>query len=453
MKYKEYIGRNGEIIKMYSSTRKYEKNPNCGHKGKRIRVWEHKTRCAEYKREAYLISKIGIYKKRCHCAGSEFFVAPNPFIPKGGRYTQQVRDIAIDTLVQDRLNYIKTKERFKRDFLVSISVSTLFGWLNEAAGLVRLEDEFDLFVRDNFSGVLCIDEIYEKKVVVYIATDPLNDLRVGYTVVEKGDKGGRDRFLDYLKMKGIANPVVIITDDSPLYREVLVERFCGVEHQLCVFHIIQDIVDEVMKAFREIKADLPRPHPKPRGRPKKRTGRPCKIKSPHKFLWDNRHLIVKKGASFTKEDHTNLKAMYRLSPRLKLLRRFMSNVYRIFEKGISQQAARYRRTKLLKDMGYRHNPHLKKIMKTLLKEEKFERAIVSLKYENVDRTNNHVERTNRDFRMLQKTRYKRRTIQTIENALKLDWLSFMKKHPLYLFWKRKKAPPLPSSFYQHKEVA
>ena len=46
--------------------------------------------------------------------------------------------------------------------------------------------------------------------------------------------------------------------------------------------------------------------------------------------------------------------------------------------------------------------------------------IVFLAWENVDCTNNHVERNNRAFRMLQKTRYKRRKSHSLEKALELD---------------------------------
>jgi hypothetical protein len=40
--------------------------------------------------------------------------------------------------------------------------------------------------------------------------------------------------------------------------------------------------------------------------------------------------------------------------------------------------------------------------------DKFAKMIVFLRWENGERTNNHVERNNRVFRMMQKTRYKRR---------------------------------------------
>ena len=57
--------------------------------------------------------------------------------------------------------------------------------------------------------------------------------------------------------------------------------------------------------------------------------------------------------------------------------------------------------------------------------------IVFLDWENVDCTNNHVERNNRVFRMLQKTRYKRRKDHTIKKALELDLYARMLRHPLY----------------------
>ncbi len=61
--------------------------------------------------------------------------------------------------------------------------------------------------------------------------------------------------------------------------------------------------------------------------------------------------------------------------------------------------------------------------------DKFEKMIVFLAWENVDATNNHVE--HRVFRMVQKTRYKRRQTHTIQMALELDLYARMLKHPLF----------------------
>ena len=89
---------------------------------------------------------------------------------------------------------------------------------------------------------------------------------------------------------------------------------------------------------------------------------------------------------------------------------------------------------------YQANPFLARALKKLDK-AKFEKMIVFLGWENVDCTNNHVERNNRVFRMMQKTRYKRRKPHTLEKALELDLHARMLKHPLY---QKDKVVPLPS---------
>jgi hypothetical protein len=66
-----------------------------------------------------------------------------------------------------------------------------------------------------------------------------------------------------------------------------------------------------------------------------------------------------------------------------------------------------------------------------LSPDKFDKMIVFLGGGNGERTNNHVERNNRVFRMMQKTRYKRRKAHTLEKALELALYARMLEHPLY----------------------
>ena len=78
--------------------------------------------------------------------------------------------------------------------------------------------------------------------------------------------------------------------------------------------------------------------------------------------------------------------------------------------------------------------------------------IVFLGWKNVDRTSNHVERNNRVFRMLQKTRYKRRKVYTIEKAIELELYARMLVHPLCSPILRDRYIPS-ESLYQQKMVA
>ena len=103
----------------------------------------------------------------------------------------------------------------------------------------------------------------------------------------------------------------------------------------------------------------------------------------------------------------------------------------LFEPGITKQCARYRRTRMANHAAYQANAFLTKALKKI-RQDAVEKMIVFLGWENVDRTNHHVERNNRVFRMLQKTRDKRRKVPTIEMALELELYARMIVHPLYV---------------------
>jgi hypothetical protein len=148
------------------------------------------------------------------------------------------------------------------------------------------------------------------------------------------------------------------------------------------------------------------------------------------FIWEHPYLIVRKEAELSQQDRDDLALMITIAPALALFRRFNQQFYRLFEPGITKQCARYRRTRMVNTAEYQANSFLAKALKKVRKDV-FEKMIVFLGWENVDRTNNPVERNNRVFRMLQKTRYKRRKGHTIEKALELDLYARRVVHPLY----------------------
>ena len=86
--------------------------------------------------------------------------------------------------------------------------------------------------------------------------------------------------------------------------------------------------------------------------------------------------------------------------------------------------------RLVNNRRYQANALLAKALKKL-RPDKFDKMIVFLGWENGERTNNHVERNNRAFRMMQKTRYKRRKAHTLESALELALYARLLEHPLY----------------------
>lgn len=276
--------------------------------------------------------------------------------------------------------------------------------------------------------MLCIDEVHEGSRHILFATDPLLDATVHWDVMQSCDQAAIDAFLDEIKAMGFA-PRVVITDGSPLYTDALTERWADLEHQLCIFHVLAEINKDVLKAARAIRNELPKPKKYRRGRPCKR-GRPRKTDDRRAFVTKHRFLIVKRSDRFTAENEADWQRMVEIDPRFETLKQFVDDVHGLFEKGITKQAARYRRTRLINNRDYAPLPQLGRARRRLVP-EKFEKMIVFLNYTNLDRTNNHVERGNRTFRMLQKTRYRRRRRRTIRLALQLHLLRRWRKHPRY----------------------
>lgn len=279
-----------------------------------------------------------------------------------------------------------------------------------------------------FSGVLCIDEVHESSRHILFATDPILNTTIAWDVVEKCDQASMDAFLDDIKALGFS-PVVVITDGSPLYTEALSERWQDVEHQLCIFHVLAEINRDVLRAARAVRNELPKPKKRRRGPPCKR-GRPREHDDRRAFVTEHLYLIVKRLDRFTDDNEIDWARMIEIDPRFETLKGFVDRVHGLFEKGIDKRTARLRHTLLLNKEVYTEYPQLERAMRRLTP-EKFEKMIVFMSYTNLDRTNNHVERGNRSFRMLQKTRYRRRHRRTILLALELDVLRRWRKHPLY----------------------
>ena len=278
------------------------------------------------------------------------------------------------------------------------------------------------FVRANFSGVLCIDEVHDSGRTIPFATDPLGNFTVSFKLVETNDQDHMDAFLQALKDRGLAAQV-IITDGSPLYKDALQRYWYDVEPQLCIFHVIQEVNKRLLAGVRAIKNRIKRQGNKGR---KKRRGRPTKQAQQHRqhrsgmskkeqasFIWEHQYLIVRKQDDLSEQDKADLVLLFQMAPELKLFRQFNQQFYRLFAKGMTKQCARSRRTRMVNNPLYQANAFLAKALKKIGK-DKFDKMMVFLGWEHGQRTNNHVERNNRSFRMMQKTRYKRRKTQPLK---------------------------------------
>jgi hypothetical protein len=437
MRFTELIGSQADYIERHSIKPKYYPCPQCGQKGKRKRVLTRRVRhVAALYRCSMIVAEVGVYQARCDCC--KYFQAAIPGVPYRGRYSYEVRNTVANALIRDRMPYGLVIRRMEEDYGLALSLGYIhacFLWAHEQIDM----EEHWVFVVSRFSGVLCIDEVHDSGRTILFATDPLNDFTVSFKLVEKNDQAHMDTFLQSLQDRGLMVEVAI-TDGSPLYKDSLQSYWKDLEHQLCIFHVIKEVNKLILDGVRAIKNQIKRQGHKGR---KKRRGRPSKKaqqqrqrrqemtkKEQATFIWEHQYLIVRKEAELRAQDREDLTLMIAIAPELELFRRFNQQFYRLFEPGITKQCARYRRTRMVNTAEYQANSSLAQALKKVRKDV-FEKMIVFLGWENVDRTNNHVERNNRVFRMLQKTRYKRRKVHTIEKALELELYARMVTHPSY----------------------
>jgi hypothetical protein len=295
--------------------------------------------------------------------------------------------------------------------------------LHDAAAALDLSEHRRTII-ERFRGVLCVDEIHLGNYTLLLATDPVGDFPVAFALVSANDKDHMERFLKNLKNWGVT-PKMVVTDRSPLYPAVLAKLWPDAEHQLCVFHVMQDINDLILDAVRRLRGELNKQGRK--GRRRKR-GRPTKAKQKRAqkrgltakdkahFVFKRRHLIVTRAENLNDRQRTDLQTMFEYLPELRTLRKFVMKIHCLFETKQSEHQAWCRWRGLQQSKEFQAVPELVQVLE-LLEEGQFRKMIAFLRgparRRKQVRTNNHVERCNRKLRFWEKVRYKWRRRRTL----------------------------------------
>jgi hypothetical protein len=211
------------------------------------------------------------------------------------------------------------------------------------------------------------------------------------------------------------------TDGSELYPQPLAEVFPGVAHQICRFHILQEINRQTLKALATVRRDLKQtlPQGKP-GRPAAGAARRAarkkqRIEAKISALFEYRHLFVKH--TLCPREKRILGQITRGLPFLRRLRAVVDQVYRLFDRRCRTQTALEKLAQLR-----RHVRRFHSLGKTLGKlfTPNIEKALIFLDESLLPSTSNAVERSNRRHRKMQKTIYSVRTQAHIAQRIALD---------------------------------
>jgi len=357
----------------------------------------------------------------------------------------QVKELSVTSVSRDGMPFRRVPERLAADVHVYPVTSTVWEWHRHTCEAIDLPTEYEPWVTARFSGVLCLDEVYDGAWCVILSTDPLNDVTVAYTIETKEEGQQRpmlkqdwlERHLAALCRMGI-QPQVVIRDGAVVYDEGLPSDW---EQARCQFHLIQDMAAEVLKAVNAYRKTLPDPPKRAKGRP--RAEAPPPEPDVKAAIWHHRYLFVTRPETLQARQGTCahethvcchhpeeeiLQTLCADHPPLATARTFMEEIWSLFDDPTTtfpEVKERYER--LCATPAYRDDPHLARAL-ACLSGDTLEKACRFLSYTNLPKTNNHVEGAARRFRKRQKSHYKLRQSATIDRAMKAELLRQKARH-------------------------
>lgn len=208
-------------------------------------------------RATFLGVTVGVY--RCEPCRRYFRIQPS-FLQRSATYTKTVMSTAISSVIEDGMAVTRVPRRMSRDFGIEPSEGIIRYWLRKGAVPISWE-KYEQFIRSSFSGILCIDEMYQGKISILLATDPsgsFGDKLVAYQLLEgKVSSNDVENFLQRMRSIGI-EPEEIITDGSALYPDVIRKTWPVAAHQVCLFHKTHKMVRAVGNAVKELKGKIPK---------------------------------------------------------------------------------------------------------------------------------------------------------------------------------------------------
>jgi hypothetical protein len=354
--------------------------------------------------------EVGVY--RCPPCGC-YRTSPLPFAGPRRRYTDGVRKLAVDSIEEDRMPIRRVEHRLGRDFGLSPVPSTLHSWWREGA---EAEDvgEYQERVVACFSGVLCLDEVYDDEWAILVATDPLQGRTIAYQLGKTATAQDMEVFCTQIRQMGV-DPAMVLTDESGIYPEVLRRVWQNSRHALCRFHVTRQVTGAALAAVRAVHGSMPEPAQRGRGRPRRDEDRSQDEarRQARAKVWKGRHPVVKRREKMSGEERQQLAEILLLAPALRPPRQFMDDWYELFQ-GLPRPAKlRERRDAFA--AKWRDSPYQKmaKLAQKLTQDEFFEKLVVPFFYANAESTTNHVERDNREYRKRQKTHYRMRSERSI----------------------------------------
>ncbi len=243
------------------------------------RVWDVLRTAIDLELDHPVLLAVTVSVHQCHACQHYFRLQP-PFLRPDAIYTNRVVTKAVQSVVQDGMAMRRVPQRLARDFWVQPSEGSIRHWCRAASQRLDFEGDYQPWVVQEFSGVLCVDEVYQDKLALLLAVDPRapdGDRLVGYQLVHGPvDKAEVKAFLTRLKAAGV-DPAEVVTDGSLLSPTLVAQVWPEAAHQLCLFHATRPVTKAVQEVYQAVRATVPRPPAPSRAAPDASDARPARV--------------------------------------------------------------------------------------------------------------------------------------------------------------------------------
>ena len=216
----------------------------------RIRTVEH----PDADQPTYLVWRVGQYPCAQAACPQQYFTPPLVEAAPYAHTSRRLQQSATAVYRQGRAPLRTVAAEFQTQWHTRTSKSSVLRWHQ-----ATVAPDYPRPERLPFSGVLCIDEVYDRvngqKQPVFTGVDPLAGITIRIPV-ERADAEHLAAAMRQVRALG-AQPRVIVSDLWAAYPAALAAVWPRAQRQLCWFHVMQWVTRKLARLLKDYGTTLP----------------------------------------------------------------------------------------------------------------------------------------------------------------------------------------------------
>lgn len=229
--------------------------PACGTARVRFHSWRRRSvEHPDVDRPTYLVLRLAKYACDEPACARKYFTPPIPEAAPHARTSRRLQQAAAGLYRRGKAALRDVAGDLRAFWHTGTGKSSVLRWHRQA-----LAADYPRPAALPFSGVLCIDEVYDRvggeRAPIFTAVDPIAGITVRIPIA-RADAEHLAAAMTRVRALG-ANPRVIVSDLWAAYPEALRRVWPRAERQLCWFHVMQWVTRKLSELLKRHAATLP----------------------------------------------------------------------------------------------------------------------------------------------------------------------------------------------------